>query len=170
MRYAVGRWDTERFKKLNRQFSVSGRSGATGAAANECLCNLWNPDTARSLWVQEFSWSASGNAATTESLVFCRTSTLGTPATTITPDLDNDYEREISADTAATLRLANFTTEPVVVLPALFQLTSPVTGLHALTWMFRGRGLRVPPGTGLALVTLTAVSQPAADITFRFVE
>lgn len=173
MRYAAGRWTEERWdRRTRRAFSVAGRSVGTSAAADQCICNLWNPDATRSIWVHEFAFGGLTNNSALDPLRFCRTTTLGNnPTTTVTPDLDNDFEREISPITAVTLRLSGFTTQPVLAVPELYRLSFPITGApHALTWVFPRGGIRIPPGTGLALATTGAVAQSGCDITFRFVE
>lgn len=173
MRYAVGRWAEGRLdRQPSRMFSVGGRSTSnTAAAANECVGNLWNPSSTRSVWVAEFSWSNRDNPAAVDTLRFCRTSTAGTtPASTVTPDADNDFERETSPQAGVLLHLANFATEPVLELPELFRLVIPASGSpHSLTWLFRG-GIRVRPSTGLALATTGAVAEAPTDVTFRFWE
>lgn len=172
MRYAVGRWAQDRWNRdYGRMFSVGGRSTNTAAAANECLCNLWNDHTSRSLWVAEFSYSSTADA-TTDPLRFCRTTTTGNvPSVTINPDADNDYARESVPNggaATAVLYLGNFDTEPVLQTPELYRLNFPTTGVrHTMTWVFP-RTIKVPPLTGLALATTGAIGKQAADITFRF--
>lgn len=173
MRYSAGRWTEERWdRKTRRVFLVAGRSAATSAAADQSICNLWNPDATRSIWALEFSYGDLSNSSALDPVRFCRTTTLGNnPTTTVTPDLDNDFEREIAPITATTLRLSSFTTQPILVTPELFRLSFPITGApHSLTWVFQRGGIRIPPGTGLALATTGAVAKAGADITFRFVE
>lgn len=175
MRYAVGRWAPERWdRETQRIFAVAGRSTTdASAAADDFSCNLWNPSGTRSLWVVEFNWE---NPFLTSNVTFelCRTSTAGTtPTTTVTPDLDNDFEREITPNTGAVLYLGPFATDPTKVLPNVDRIRFAGTGsglVHAVGFNWLKHGLRVPPGSGLGLSQTTAVAVQAADFGFRFWE
>lgn len=174
MRYAKGRWSDDRWeRRLGRFFTVAGRTpAATAAAANECIFNFWNPDSVRSLWVWEVSYQISTQVAgALDPHRLCRTSTAGTtPGATVTPDLDNDHQREVTPDTGALLHLADFTTEPTLVLPEISNVSFPTqNNTQAKTWLFP-EGLRIPPGSGLALATTGAVASRVADISVRFSE
>lgn len=153
-------------------FAVAGRSAITSASANECVCNLWNPSSDRSIWVTEFYYSRTSTPVSVDPLRFCRTSTAGTtPGSTITPGLDSDYQREVVPVTGVVLHLANFATEPVLASPDLYRLVFPSTGVEDyMFWLFPEPGLRVPPGSGLALASTGATAATASDITFRFYE
>lgn len=172
MRYAVDRWSIDRWVGQPRcMFLVGARSAATDAAANNFLCNLWNPSGTRSLWVEEFSYcSAGGNPAALDPLRLCRTGTSGTAGSTVTPDLDNEFERANSPSTGVVLHLANFSVEPTIASPPLYRLALAITGNPStVTWVFP-KGIRVPPGSGLGLATTGAVVAVAGDVTFRFYE
>lgn len=175
MRYVVGRWAPERWDRdSQRIFAVGGRSTANaGAVANDFGCNLWNPSGTRSLRVVEFSWEQIG-APDNVSLSLFRTSTAGTtPTTTVTPDLDNDSEREITTVTGAVLHLGPFATDPTQVLPyvdriRIFSSTGSTANAAGLRWP--GSGLRVPPGSGLGISQSVTLAIGAADYGFRFWE
>lgn len=174
MRYAVGRWAEGRWDResAERTFSIAIRSGTTTAAADELLCNLWNPSSSRSLWVLEYQCHLSGVIAALDPWRFCRTTTIGTnPGGVATPDLDNDWEREITPQTGAVLYISNWTTEPVLALPELVRYATPTTSSnHGCTWLFGEEGIRVPPGTGLGVSTTGAVAAPQVEQSFRFRE
>lgn len=171
MRYGPGRWGVGRWERgIGRLFLVTGRSANTGAAGNEVLGSLWNPSSDRSVWVVEFSWATPVSIATLDPLRLCRTTTAGTtPGSTVTPDVDNDFMRELAPVTGVRLDLANFTTEPTLATPELFRLGFPTSSAqHSMTWRFHG--LRIPPGTGLALATTGAIGATGSDMTFMFYE
>lgn len=172
MRYAVGRWSADRWdRRTRRMFAVAGRSTATGVAANECVCNFWNPSSTQSVWVAEVFHGLTANAGTLDPTRFCRTTTAGTtPSSTVTPDVDNDFERETAPVSGVLLHLGDFLTEPVLATPELFRLNFPITGVvHTMQWVFPA-GIRVGPGTGLAFATTGSVGRQAVDIAFRFWE
>lgn len=171
MRYAQGRWAEGRWaREPGRQFSVGGQSVSTTAAADEVLAHLWNPDATRSLWLTEASYTILVAATALDPIRLCRTTTVGTtPGVTVTPDLDNDFEREVTPDTGAILHMANFATEPILALPDLRRVSFPITSDgHNMVWLFDG--LRVPPGTGIGFATTGAVAGRQADFYFRFWE
>lgn len=173
MRYAVGRWAAERWDRdSNRIVAVAGRSTTdSGAQVNDFSCNLWNPSGTISLWVVEFSWeSPAWNSPI--SLALFRTSTTGTtPTTTVTPDLDNDFEREFAPQTGAVLYLGPFATDPVQVLPYVDRVRFHAFAIpQSARLRYPGRGLRVPPGSGLGLSQNTTAAIQAADHGFWFWE
>ena len=171
MRYAVGRWAEDRWQRVGREFSVTGRGLTSTAAANECACNLWNPHSVRSLWVIEFMFSRDSNPSAIDVLRLCRTTTQGTAGSTVTPDLDNDFEREVTPNTGASLGLSNFSVEPTLQTPELYSLAFELTGEHQfMNWVFPDQGIRVGPGTGLGLFSTGAIAISPSTVSFRFRE
>lgn len=153
-----------------RHFAVAGRSANTAATADHTAAQLWNPDTTRSLWVAEIHIQKS-STATADSHGIARSSARGaTPTTTVTPDLDSDFEREITPDTGAVLELATFGTQPTVASPYLYRGVLPAAVGAAVQYVFPGRGLKVPPLSGLIVTTPVAVILMASDFTFVFWE
>jgi hypothetical protein len=153
-----------------RLFSVGGRSAATGAAIDDVAAQLWNPDSVRSLFVVELHWTRAG-ATNVPNLIIERSTARGaTPGSTVTPDLNDDYEREITPDTGAVLELASFGTEPTLATPPMLRGRVGAVAGSGNQYLFRGRGLRIPPGTGLCVATETAVVIDATDFLYVFYE
>lgn len=176
MRYADGRWTDgrwayDRWGTVGRQFLVAGRNGSPSVANNEVVGQLWNPSTDRSLWVAEIMYTTVVTG-TAQNMRIQRTTARGTPATTVTPDLDNDMEREVTPQTGALLDLALFSVQPTVDASVLFR-TPPTGGTTAGGILdqivFPGKGIKVPPGTGLCL-RAAAISGCSFDQSWRFEE
>lgn len=152
-----------------RYFSAAGRSLDTAATANHVAAQLWNPDSVRSLFVVEFHVAKVG--ATIDQHGIARSTARGaTPTATVTPDLDNDYEREITPDTGAVLELATFGTQPTLAAPDMARGDLPAATGASVPWVFPGRGIRVPPLTGLCIFTTAAVVLQDSDFTVIFWE
>lgn len=152
-----------------RHFAIAGRTLATAATADHVAAQLWNPDTVRSLWVVEIHIQKTVATADFHGVV--RSSARGaTPTATQTPDLDNDFEREITPDTAAVLELATFGTQPTLATPYMYRGTLPAAVAGAAQYVFPGAGIRVPPGTGLCVATPVATVMQPIDATFIFYE
>lgn len=153
-----------------RYFAVSGRSANTAATADHVAAQLWNPDATRGLWVVEIHMQKC-TTATLDNHGVVRSSTRGaTPTTTVTPDLDNDFEREVTPDTGAVLELATFGTQPALATPYLYRGVLPAAVGSAVQYVFPGDGIKVPFGTGLCIATPVAVVLMASDFTFVFHE
>lgn len=153
-----------------RHFAIAGRSANTAATADHVAAQLWNPDATRSLWVVEIHIQKS-TTATTDVHGVVRSSARGaTPTTTSTPDLDNDFEREITPDTGAVLELATFGTQPTVAGPYMYRGILPAAIGSATQYVFPGRGIKVPPGTGLCVATPVSTILQASDFSFIFWE
>lgn len=152
-----------------RHFAIAGRSLATAATANHVAAQLWNPDGTRSLWVVEIH--VQKTAATIDHHAIQRSSARGaTPTATATPDLDNDFEREITPDTGAVLELATFGTQPTLAGPDMYKGILPAAVAGAVQYVFPGNGIKVPFGTGLCVFTPVATILQPSDFTFVFHE
>lgn len=173
MRYAPGRWLDRWVRDEPRQFEIGSGANATDAAADNCVAAIWNPSSTRSMWATGLWWERRSAAPTADPQVkLVRTSTIGTPGLVTTLDLDSDYEREISPATVAEYGRANYSAEPTIQGPPLAkfpqQASNPAN--QGVYWIFPGRGIRIRPGTGLALVTGAAVATTNNDITFVLAE
>jgi hypothetical protein len=152
---------------VNR-YSVSGRTAATAATANHCGAQLWNASSSRSLWVVEIHWVQT--AAVVSNLGVVRTSARGaTPASTVTPDADNDFDGTAAPASGALLDLGAFGTQPTLGSPVPFRWNLPAAIGSGLMWVFP-TPFRVLAGTGLAIHTPVAVILQPADVTFVWEE
>lgn len=151
------------------RYSVGGRSADTAATADHVAGLLWNPHASIALEVVEVAVFLVGATVTNGQLI--RTSTAGaTPGTTITPDIDNHYNREFAPISGALLYLAAFGTQPTVQGPALRRFNMPAAAGSGYIWDFRDKPIIVPAGTGLAIATPTAVVFQDSDFYFTWDE
>lgn len=152
-----------------RFFACAGRSIVTAATADHVAAQLWNPDSTRSLWVVEIHIAKT--VATADHHGIARSSARGsTPTATVTPDLDNDFEREITPDTGAVLELATFSSQPTLTAPYMYRSNLPAAVGAGAQYVFPGSGIRVLPGTGLCVATPVATAMQPIDATFIFHE
>jgi hypothetical protein len=152
---------------MGNAYYVAGRSAATAATANHCGANLWNPHGTKSLYVSEVWWFQTTAAVGNQGLV--RTSTIGTPGSTITPDADNATDRRAVPPSACTLGLGTFSVQPTLQTPYLAQGNTAAAIGAGFIWVFP-MPIEVPAGTGLAIATPVAVVLAASDVTFRWEE
>jgi hypothetical protein len=153
-------------------YRVGGRSAATAATANHCAAQLWNPSTTVPLWIREIH-VASTTAGVSNLAVNRSTARGATPATTVTPDIDNDVEKALAAPSVAVLELALFTTQPTIAAPDMERWNLPAVIGAGVMWIFGGRGdgaIKVGPGLGICVNTPVAVILPASDFTFVWEE
>ena len=108
---------------------------------------LWNPSTTKQIYLASISIE-DDHATISNRPGPVRTSTRGTPGSTITPDIDNDYNRAVAPQSGALLDLADFTVAPTLQPPRLMRYTITATGGGVLIDFDR---LAIPPGTGLAI-------------------
>ena len=151
-----------------QRYSVSGRNAATGAVADEPGAVLWNPSSAKIIYCREISGFTSSAVAWALQLI--RTSTRGTPGSTVTPDIDNDRDRLRAPESGALLDLALFTsTAPVVEGPPLARthLGAVIGSAFALNL---NPPIAIPAGTGLAIANVPATAGPTVDWTFVWEE
>ncbi len=148
------------------RYAVGGR--ATGGGAGESLAALWNPHATQMLRVTYIA-IAENSITAPQSVTLRRTTTRGTPASTITPDADNAYDFRSAPPSGALLDLGDFTVAPTLAAAVLWRWTaSAAQGCGAED---RFPCLCVPAGTGLALVDAAALAwTSASDLTFTWEE
>lgn len=142
-------------------FSVAGFTAGTGAAGvDESAAALWYPSGATvRLHVYEVYLYKSGLSGGRAGLI--RTTTRGTPGSTVTPDGDNNWSGTGEGPrSAAVLDMANFSVEPTVAAPYLYGTaiaTATGAGGSGHVWVFP-QGIEVPPNSGLAIAIPVASS------------
>lgn len=147
-------------------FAASGRtSAATAATINLVVAQLWNPHATARLRVSEVHL-ANQSGATVGNAVLRRSTARGaTPAVTVTPDIDNNFDRTLAPASGAVLELgATFATQPTVDLSDLFRWTVTAAVGAGVVWSFPA-GLVIPPATGLVIANSAAVIFPISDVT-----
>lgn len=151
------------------QFSVGGRTAATAATANHVGAQMWNPSSTRSIYITAVAWFQT--VATVSNPSIQRSTARGaTPTATVTPDIDNNWDRDVAPASAAVLELATFGTQPTLATPPLFSSNLPAAIGSGFLVPFSGRGIKVPAGTGLCIYTPVAVILQPADVTFWWEE
>ena len=135
-----------------RRYSV----GVRGAAPTGNLrphSALWNPSSDVNLWVVSVDCTDMDSVA--GHIILCRITTQGTAASTVTPDADNDWDREVAPKSGAVIGLADFSVLPTVggdldryVCTAA---GGGMQGLYGAVGKRFARPILVPPGTGLSL-------------------
>lgn len=145
------------------RYSVSCRTTATAATADHCYANMWNPHASISIFVREVS--AFKTIATVDNPGLVRTSTIGTPAAVVTPDIDNHYNRRYAPISLATLQQGAFSVQPTVQGPYIMRSNLPAAIGSGLVWVF-SEPFELPAGTGLALATPVAVIGQVMDLTY----
>lgn len=151
-------------------YSVRGRSAATVATADHVVAQIWNPHATQRIKAILFSLYKQGGAGTAGDSVRLRRSTArGTPATTVTPDIDNHSERALAPPSGFLLDLAAFSVQPTLDTSDLgIGWTAPaVQGAGIVRPM---PGIIVPPGTGLAIVQVAATIWPASEVVWEILE
>jgi hypothetical protein len=148
-------------------FNVRGRSAATGFA-DEVAAQIWNPHATQRIMLVEFMVVKQAAGAVTDSVRLQRSTVRGTPASTVTPDIDNHFERSIAPPSGALLDLADFSTEPTLDASALGPTFILSQRGSMVSYAFPG-GHVVPPGTGIAISTVAA-NFPISEVTFTWLE
>ncbi len=149
-------------------YSAGGRMGGATAATDESVgAALWNPAANKRIYVLEVAWAKT--AATVDNPALQRSSTRGTQTVTVTPDIDNAWERDIAPPSGALLDL-DFSAEPTLQGPHLKAWNLPAAIGSGFIFSFPSPGICIPPGTGLAVVTHVAVILQVADCTFTWQE
>ena len=146
------------------RYMVGGRGVVTSTTQYDPEAVLWNASTVKDLYLTEVGWSSS--AATTANIALIRTTTRGTPGSTVTPDIDNDRDRLLAPASGALLDLGAFTgTLPTTAGPSMGLALLPNVAGSQFVAVFRPP-IRIPAGTGLAMATSQAAALGAGDVFF----
>ena len=146
-------------------YSIAGRAAATAATNHHAIATLWNPSGGTAITVYTVGYSMTTGSGGLASIF--RASARGTPGSTVTPDLDNDYGRK-AAPSGAVLDLAAYTVQPTFD-------TNEIIQLNAENQIGGGAVIQlpvpivVPPGTGLN-IQQTNSSSNVCDVWFEFDE
>ena len=128
------------------RYAVAG-TAPVPSVNGEPYAALWNASTVKVIYVSRILIE-DDHATIANRPGPVRTSTRGTPGSTVTPDIDNDYNRAVAPASGALLDLADYTVAPTLQPPRLMRYTLTATGGGILIELDR---LAIPPGTGLAI-------------------
>jgi hypothetical protein len=158
---ARARGDSHRGYTRNKHY-IAGRNAATAATLRNVAAAIWNPHSTSRIFVYEI-WSFPSTAGATN-LGVARITARGTASTSITAALDHSIERDTAAPSGFILDLA-YSAQPTVSASDMQQSILPATIGNGMIWGFSDP-ITVPPGTGLALITITAAAYPISAVTF----
>ena len=150
---------------MANRYAVASDALATAATGDHVGALLWNPHGTKSIYVREVH--VFSTAATQQHPALIRTSTAGTtPTSTVTPDLDNAFDRRATPPSGALLYGATWAAQPTVQGPYLARTTLPAAIGAAVMWSFLDQPVEVPAGTGLAVATPIATALQANRYTY----
>ena len=133
------------------RYSVAGRSAAPSAGGDPYAV-FWNPSTTKTIYLVGVELSAENVQA---HWAYQRCSTRGTPGSTVTPDIDNDYNRAVAPQSGAELNLADFTVLPTLQGPRQMKANTTNDGGAYGLWF---DGLAIPQSTGLELEVVSGLA------------
>ena len=148
--------------------SVGGRTVATAVTAGHVIAQFWNPHATARIWVVGIDLCALTGAALS-SLTLQRSTARGaTPTATVTPDLDNAFERDNANAAGMVLDLATFGTQPTLDASVLWRWSLPAAPGAGFMKPWGRPGLAIPPLSGICLANFGGALFPASDVTFTF--
>lgn len=150
------------------RYMVAARSGATAATADHVVACLWNPHATKSIYVVQVLWGMPVVSSNT-TYHLRRATARGTPGTTVTPDIDNDFDHAAAPISGALLDLAAYSVQPTLDATKMLRgLVLNVVG-GGMRFLFVGKGRRIPAGEGLAIAQNGATAS-RLDVTFEWDE
>lgn len=133
------------------RYSVAGRAVAP-SASGEPYAVLWNPSTTKTIYLVGIEVSPE---TVSPNWAYQRCSTRGTPGSTVTADIDNDYNRAVAPTSGAELNLADFTVTPTFQGPRQIKGITQFDGGSYGIWF---GGLAIPQTTGFVLEVVSGLS------------
>jgi hypothetical protein len=150
-----------------RTYSVRGLTVATAASADQVICHLWNASSSRKIYVVEMSLFKTAAGTSGDSVYIQRVTARGTQTSTVTPDIDNDWDHELAPPSGAVLDV-DFSAEPTAAGPALsgFAIANVISS--GFLWPCPRR-IAIKAGNGLAMYSRLA-SFPISEAYFQWEE
>lgn len=153
---------------MKDKFSVSGLTGATAVAADNAIASLWNPSTAKRIFVEDV-WVFKTTAGGIDRPKLRRISAKGTITTEVAVAAGNGHDGDLVAPVSGALLDLVFSAQPTFVAGDLPQGFMPAT--IGAGFMFRfDTPIEIPEGGGLALATASALAFPVSVVTFGYWE
>lgn len=152
------------------RYGASGPTGATAASADQAIAQLWNPSTAKRIYVYEvhlFDTSATG----LDIPRLRRSTAQGTTSVSYTPGISADFDRMLAPESGAILGL-DFSAEPTLEGTASRGIVGGVVPAaigSGYQWMF-ARPIAIPESNGLVIVTGSAIAASVMEATFIWEE
>jgi len=150
-------------------YSVRGRTVATAATQDHGVATLWNPHATTRLVVYEVGLCATAAPAAAASFYLRRASARGTAGSTVTPGIQHNFARGIAPPSGALLDLATYTGQPTFETGGFMGWVLAAVAASGIIVPIP-RGIEVPPGAGLSIVTAAAVAVPASEVWFGWQE
>lgn len=155
------------------KYSVSGPTAATAATADNGIAGLWNPSTTKRIFLKEIHvFKTTAGAADIPRIR--RTSARGTASTSFTPTSAYDYDVLSAPESGAILDLA-YSVQPTFTGTAsrgLLGALIPAAIGAGFVWVLEPveRAFQIPAGTGLCVVTGSALAFPISEVAFVWYE
>jgi hypothetical protein len=153
------------------RYSVGGRPPDTGGAINDVQCALWNPASPPNpIYFVAFFHAGTVAAGAAVRIGFNRITTRGTPATTVTPTIENDWEDYVAPTSGAVLDLCLYSVQPTLSTPYMGRWHANVNPGECPIIFIPVKPYRINPGEGLAISSVQASIIGGGDVTFEWTE
>lgn len=150
-------------------YAVRGRTAATAATAGHAIAQLWNAHTTKRIAVTEVVVFKAGAGTANDAIQLQRTTIRGTAGSTVTPDIDNNYDADLAPPSGPLLDLAAFTGQPTLATPGLKGWVAAAVAASGIVFPIP-REIVIPAGTGLAIIQVAATAWPASEVSVEWVE
>ena len=154
---------------MNGVYSVRGRTVATAATLDHGVATLWNPHATQRLVVYEVGLCAAAAPAAGASFYLRRSTARGTAGSTVTPAIQQAFARAVAPPSGALLDLATYTGQPTFEAGGFMGWVLAAVAASGIIVPIP-RGIEVPPGAGLSIVTAAGVAVPASEVWFGWQE
>lgn len=150
-------------------YSVRGRTAATAATADHGVFTLWNASGTKRIAVYEYGLAAAVAPAAGASIYLRRVTARGTAGSTVTPGAPQSFAGDAAPPSGALLDLAAYTVQPTFSAAGFQGWVFAAVAASGLIYPIP-RGIEIPPGAGLSVVTAAAVAIPASEVWFSWEE
>ena len=149
-------------------YSVEGRTAsAMAATGGHAIAALWNPSSTERIKLIEFAL-VKPNITNSLRWRIIPITARGTPASTVTPDEDNDWEGAKVPPSGALFDIGPYSVQPTVAGSGLQSTIISGTTTPGAGFSFRvddpSQPIWIPPGCGIAMIQGSGTASEAGQI------
>lgn len=141
-------------------FYLAGVKATNISITTVCANNFWNPHSTKKIYLLGMTFcfdqvNAAAPGASAQQIDIVRSTTRGTPTLTLTPDIDNAWQRDIIPPSGVIMD-HDYSTNPTLDTSIIWRYTTPITTTSAqmvgtgFDRVWAWPGIAVPAGTGIA--------------------
>lgn len=150
-------------------YAVDGRTAVTVNTAGHAIAQFWNAHTTKRIKVTEIGIFKTTVGTAADAIQLRRSTARGTAGSTVTPAIQQAYERDVAPPSGPLLDLAAFSAQPTLEAAGFRRWVAAAVAASGVVFPIP-REIVIPPAAGLVIVQTAATIWPVSDIYVEWCE